>query len=233
MNINLQGSGGIFDEAHNIEDTCRDGASSDISGDVVRVSVIQLTELSKSDNPAFKAFLQLLSSLETWMISMEDIIPSEGNYKMNKNNNFMKEQNVWDGVEAIEIFERHLGLTYEALQIYKQHLQDIIQQQDELMAVLQQFEEEPPQPTTHQQTLPSFALQLLKGLLGSLHYLLHDNGVNASDFRVVLQKNSKISNNERKEFIVLNIWCLNAAVVFRYYISSFIAKSLFYFSLSL
>ena len=219
MNINLQNSIVIIDEAHNMEDICRDAASAEIGGDTLRTAVFQLMELSKSGNPAFKAFLQLLSRLETWMKSMEDIIPSDSSNNINKNN-FMKEQNEWDGVEAIDIFERHLGLTFDTLQVYQQHLQDIIQQQDDLMTALLQFdsseEEEEPLPTQHQQKIPSFTLNLLKGLFVSLNHLLNNNGVHAADFRVVLLKRTVFSNNARKEVIDFNIWCLNAAVVFRY-----------------
>ena len=54
MKIDLKDAVVIFDEAHNLEDICRDAASAEVSNSILGNTVQQLVRLAESGSPAFK-----------------------------------------------------------------------------------------------------------------------------------------------------------------------------------
>ena len=92
-----------------------------------------------------QALLQLLSNLLRWVNDISDPSVSEDEPRnsshRNQNSEFMKDSNVWDGEEAVEIFQRELGLTADTLEIYKQYLADLIDQQEDMELIFERMEE--------------------------------------------------------------------------------------------
>ena len=82
---------------------------------MLSIAVNQLKMLT--DSVAVKSFFTLLSKLLLWFDEMESM--SEGG------------ENVWDGEEAMMIFHERFGLNEESLNVYRQHLMDLLEQQDD------------------------------------------------------------------------------------------------------
>ena len=240
MKINLKDAVVIFDEAHNIEDICRDAASAEISRNFMVSTVEQLAGLAKTGAAAFTALLDFMSRLLQWVddmtesLTVEETRSSSSNSSSNKrSDNFMKDSNVWDGEEAVSIFQRDMGLSAEMLDVCKQHLRDLVEQQEDMGMIVQRIEENGgengeedgfEEQTGKQQqdlTLSNSSLVVLKSLLGAFDYLYRNNCVHAPDFKVVINKSlnwaaRNAAPKKRPQIeIVFNIWCMDASIVFR------------------
>ena len=241
MKINLKDAVVIFDEAHNIEDICRDAASAEISRNFMLNTVEQLAALAKTGAAAFTALLDFMSRLLKWVDNMVDSLTGEetnsgsSNSSSNRrSDNFMKDSNVWDGDEAVSIFQRDMGLSASMLDVCKQHLRDLIEQQEDVGMVVQRIQneadevgeegglEEQAGRSQLDLTLSNSSLMVLKSLLGAFDYLYRNDCVHAPDYKVVITKSLNwnartvsVSNRRPQIDIIFNIWCLDASIVFR------------------
>lgn len=225
MKIDLKDAVVIFDEAHNIESICRDAGSAEFDRAALQRVVDQLA--LKEGSAPFEAFSVLVKRLLLWIEEMKDCIPSEEDTDRRNSSSkdkFLKGQNVWDGVEALYIFETRLGLTNDSLQIYVQHLQTIQAQQEDLEVALQNRDDSASsygEDADVDNALPDVAssdvIFVLSKLVGTLRYMMRNECEHAADYRVVLSKRSTWSGQRRPrtDTVVLNIWCLNSAVVFK------------------
>lgn len=91
----------------------------------LEAAVKQLGKLSKTGSVACKALQELLSQLLHWVNTCADTSTTSSS----SGQTFNEDQNVWDGVEALELFETHLSLSLETLEIYQQHFNTLVEQQ--------------------------------------------------------------------------------------------------------
>ena len=163
----------VFDEAHNIEDVCRDMGSLEISKQMMLIAVKQVKDLV--DSVAIKSLYTLVISLLKWIDEMEAIGEGSGG------------ENVWDGEEALLIFRDRLGLNEESLQVYRQHLADILEQQGDFDGLMDENPEDESadngQDSNNTSFLSTPILNIFKNLINVFMYLLP----NGKDYKVCIE----------------------------------------------
>ncbi len=80
MSIELDNAVFIFDEAHNIEDVCREGGSLDVSLEVVNDMLAMLTRACKHNMKpeVYDPLLSLVTTMKNWMMREDAILKSNG-----------------------------------------------------------------------------------------------------------------------------------------------------------
>ncbi|XP_054279823.1 Fanconi anemia group J protein homolog isoform X2 [Macrosteles quadrilineatus] len=121
MNINLQGSIVILDEAHNIEDICRDTASLSLKSDSVAAAIKECREQQKHHMP------EEYRAIEDYLVKLEHFIASEGP-KCNYNND--GSDVTWPGFAFIERLH-DAGITLDAYNVMLENVNRIEQAKSE------------------------------------------------------------------------------------------------------
>eukprot|EP01034_Spumella_vulgaris_P023649 gene23649-29890_t len=163
LQIDLKDAVVIFDEAHNIEDVCREAGSAELSQSQLEACKGQLAKLSKTGSVPHKALLDLLDKLLGWMADMARADESSANNGNSfttpgKNNAAcssngwtpavgrggtksgwqaaMDAADIWEGPELLDIFDDRLGINEASLAIYKTHFEAITSQEEDMEGIL-------------------------------------------------------------------------------------------------
>ena len=126
--IDLKDSIIIFDEAHNIEDVCRDVASCEMEFTSLEIAKKQLSKLSEHGSTAFGVFLKLISELKDWCDEMHrlllgSVVGDSGD-------------GLWTGSEILEIYKERFGLSVDTLAIYESSLNTISEEQEDAAGIV-------------------------------------------------------------------------------------------------
>jgi fanconi anemia group J protein len=152
---------------------------------------------------------------------------------------------MWPGSEALEIWKSRFGLTAETLSVYEEHLRTVLGEQEDVEAIIQSASEGAGKKNSGEKVevgyetdthgddgdagpddtsgkLSAGSLLLIRRLLTTMRYMYLSPQCSV-DFKVVIQKESRPSNRSIKRHhgasdncdYVFNIYCLNAACVFK------------------
>ena len=126
--IDLKDSIIIFDEAHNIEDVCRDVASCEMEFSSLEIAKKQLSKLSEHGSTAFGVFLKLICELKDWCDEMHRLLLGTG---VGDNG-----EGIWSGSEILEIYKDRFGLSVDTLAIYESSLNTISEEQEDAAGIV-------------------------------------------------------------------------------------------------
>ena len=143
LGIDLKNSILVVDEAHNVEDICREEMSVDITMESLQVTMHRLyailNHVSGMGNlPHFKAFHQLCSDLLVWVRSTSAVV-SQGSSSggggfqgqgRGGGSSASAPENVWHGEEIMETLAGCCGLSAESLPMYQEHFNRMKEQED-------------------------------------------------------------------------------------------------------
>eukprot|EP01038_Epipyxis_sp_PR26KG_P012486 gene12486-16749_t len=280
--INLKDSVIIFDEAHNIEDVCRDSASLELTQTLFVNIIKQLKKMSITGSIPCKALLQFLVMIHDWIVnnidddkisfkahnndnnnlkhsqvplSIQTLSTQHHNYSStatqknknnlnynNINNNYNANDNIWEGLELLEIFEDRIGLTCDTLAVYQQHFDNLVATQEDMFAIFQKFDTNDNDSFIHQdhinleyddsllthqiqnnnnnksnqanELLSSSTLLIIRNILNVFYYMFKNNKSHANDFYIVIETNKSSYLSSSSEWI-FNIWCMNPSIIFQ------------------
>lgn len=217
LNISLKDNIIIMDEAHNIEDSAREAASSRISisqlqeaiADVLQIG--QLLELEGDFEP-YKQIAKVLENLKKWLENSQDLKDYVTFDSMSK---------VWSGNDMLAVLD-YVGLGTDTFPAFQANYKKILQMESET------DKEKSVEVELHK--LSGVTHMSLKSLTETLSYMFKDNLVYVPDYRCVVTKSKSFSeessivpasqSSRRKSYyksdyeIAMNFWCLNPAVAF-------------------
>ncbi|KAF4319177.1 hypothetical protein JM18_004674 [Phytophthora kernoviae] len=197
VGITLHNSIVVLDEAHNVEDTCRSGASLELTDNILAATIKSFNDVLKQDThlmipEAYDAVRYVLSCVKTWFNINEELIrePEDPNdddcYKL------------WSTDDALAML-RECGLA----EVGESDLEQIVQNEQMMM-----------NSPGKKILLNSLALSTATRVISVASYMLHSNGKDADDFKVLITKKMRRTDDAEVIDTKLCIWCLSAAVVF-------------------
>lgn len=231
LGIDLKDAVVVMDEGHNISDASRSAGSLEVNLAWLTLVSKQLsisTRTSVTNQAAYKGIYDLVNGLVMWMTRMSDLLVVSG---------YQQEDNIWSGYEAIAILEAEVSLTSETIDIYKQFIARICEE-NKLMERLMDDEnnfldsvlstasmlggaqqEEKTGEVKSKYMLNPSSLIRIKNMLYVFDLLLQNNHENAPLYKLVLRKEkarkSSSSSESSQWDMTLHLWCLSGSVVFQ------------------
>lgn len=227
-NISLKNAIVIFDEAHNVEDTCRSSASLEVNADILALAIKAFTAVIKhgARPPTYHSLLKVLNGFHRWLMRIdanakELLVPT----------GFEEEGKVWDGTDALAMFAEYAGMTPETFPTIKADLAAVELLEKELGAMGEAGEStadvDEERGANPRMLLGTLALSTVQSILNVVDYMFREELKYLDDFKLVVRKMRNARNvggrfrsaytadaaNDGWE-LKLCIWCLNAAVAF-------------------
>ncbi|XP_066594564.1 Fanconi anemia group J protein homolog [Prorops nasuta] len=221
MQINLKGTVIILDEAHNIEDICRSVASNDFRDEeleVISAECDKLASVRASDATVYKTIGNYLQSLINFFKTV-------GKQKIDRDAEDMI-SDYWVGNEFIEILsingiqksrhENFLKAVHEAIQHYTAAREQM--KEKSFLPDDQEKKGEAIQPT-----ISETVRRTLETLAFSFEYIMKKEYAN--DFKACvrlsitkkkyLPENTWTSRGAKNQILILQVHCMNSAVIFK------------------
>uniref|UniRef100_K3X4V5 Helicase ATP-binding domain-containing protein n=1 Tax=Globisporangium ultimum (strain ATCC 200006 / CBS 805.95 / DAOM BR144) TaxID=431595 RepID=K3X4V5_GLOUD len=235
VNISLKNAIIIFDEAHNVEDTCRSSASMELNTEVLGLAIKAFTAVIKNGNrpPRYHSLLKLLNGLNRWLQTI-----NKHPNTMLQPTGFEEESKVWSGTECIAMFAEYTGMTPETFKQIKADLVAVSELEKELSSGSSDSQPSQASKSTGRGSendnqdqdallLGTLALSTVQTVLHVADYMFRDELKYLDDFKLVVRK-SRVNRNSGGRFrgaydtkaggdgweLKMCIWCLNAAVAF-------------------
>ncbi|TYZ61577.1 hypothetical protein PybrP1_000774 [[Pythium] brassicae (nom. inval.)] len=237
VNISLRNAIVIFDEAHNVEDTCRSSASLELTAELLGAASKAFTNVIKHGaRPAtYHSLLKVLNGLGRWL---QGISANAGTVL--RPTGFEEESKVWNGVDALAMFTEYTGLTPASLAAVKADLAAVAEHEKELSTTTSSDQSQPPSSAEQGGANPSMLLgtmplSTVRMVVNVADYMFRDDLKYLDDFKLIVRKTrtargggggggrfrgsyaadvkTTTNTNGGWEFKMC-IWCLNAAVAF-------------------
>ncbi|GMF39530.1 unnamed protein product [Phytophthora fragariaefolia] len=198
MNISLHNAIVVLDEAHNVEDICREGASLELTHIMLESAIKSFDEVIWQEDAgpqpeAYDAVRRMLSCVESWFTTNSDLVREPEDIDDDDCNA------LWSTDDALDIMRecRLLDVGDGDIAEITQHEQLKLVSSDKHVM------------------LSTRALNTATKLISVAAYMFSNNAKNADDFKLLITKKMRL--NDAKEEVVdtkMCIWCLSAAVVF-------------------
>lgn len=208
MGIDLKKDIVIVDEAHNIEDVCRESGGFEVTddslmaiqGEIINI-VKNLTENSIKEDllAGHQCQGHVVSILINWL---KHTTSTRGQVRRD----FETSMTIWQEMNIVEEL-RSIGISYEQVVVWSRELQKIIDASSETKKKEQLEEKE--------HYLSFGSCQLLKGLYSSLKCILCDGNHYLSSYRMVKYQSTRVDTNGKHIVFTLGFWCLNPEVTFK------------------
>ncbi|XP_059295745.1 uncharacterized protein LOC132049096 [Lycium ferocissimum] len=192
MEVVIKGAIIILDEAHNIEDMCRDAGSVDVEEDILLQLQMELGQLTQSDTMTYQPLVEMTQDILNWIDRKKNTL---------ERRDFQHYASCWTGDKALKELQE-ANVTKQCFPIL---------QECALKAIKAASEAEP--ETDH---LSGMAASVLEGLFSSLNYFFSGDGLHLCDYQLALQRYVKKSPGTAvgSWTHAFSLWCLNPAVVF-------------------
>ncbi|KAK1941170.1 Fanconi anemia group J [Phytophthora citrophthora] len=198
VGITLENSIVVLDEAHNVEDTCREGASLELTGRALESAIKSFDDViwqeDESYQPAaYDAVRNMLSCVETWYKANQELVRDPED--VDDDDCHL----LWSTEDTLEMLRE-----CKLLEVGNADMMEIAQHEQSKLAT-----------PGKKVMLNNRALNLATRLISVAKYMFSFNCKNADDFTLLITKKMRL-NDEGEEVIdtKLCIWCLSAAVVF-------------------
>lgn len=185
----------IFDEAHNIEDACREAATLDITLEDLHNLQNELKTIENSPLcNEFQMITRIVNGVVSWI--------ENTCFPQLQPNGFEQYAKVWRGYEIADMLVNELRVSTATLPMLAANL----------YAALSANSHQHPS-----RLLSSAGEILLERLFRIFHNLLVHNQQYAADYRLVLQRILRHTKTKGQQWVeYVGFWCLNPAVAFEY-----------------
>ncbi|PJF18013.1 hypothetical protein PSACC_02152 [Paramicrosporidium saccamoebae] len=208
MGIELKDDIVIVDEAHNIEDVCRESGSFEVTDDTMNTIQGELLNITKNLKDKGK-HLDLLAAHEcqghvvslllNWL---KHSMSTLGQVRRD----FESSITIWQDKFIIEELTS-FGISYEQVVAWSRELDKIADASNEVKKKEQLEEKE--------HFLSFGSCQVLKGLYSSLGNILRDGNFYLASYRMVKYQSTRVDTNGKHIVFTLGFWCLNPEVTFK------------------
>ena len=202
MKLNLNESIIILDEAHNVEDVCRDSASIDLLESNLIDSLKLLRSFTEyTSESAYTRIRDLLQGMVTFM--------EYGKTQLRKSN-YEEESALWSGKPLLGHLSHYMKLTPTSFENLSTYISEMRQAENEKKVALKKS------PKAKVKLLPESTLNTVDSLIIVLNYMMRNDLQFFNDYRVLLIKSKTRSPGYRVPVwtIKLCFWCMNPAVAF-------------------
>ncbi len=158
MDISLDDAIVVLDEAHNIEDVCRESASLDLSMETIKDAYVAFDNGcertgTKHSSSAHSRIRQVLKGFQNWLVWASTRTKVTG---------FQSESAFWSGSEALEFFESYSNITVDNFHLLT-----------ECVTEVRTFEQEMKKdPRNNDPTIPEAAQQVASNLMTVINFML-------------------------------------------------------------
>ncbi|XP_056164898.1 uncharacterized protein LOC115666787 isoform X2 [Syzygium oleosum] len=193
MEVDIKEAIIILDEAHNIEDICREAGSVDIEEDILQKLQDELEQLCPVNAMIYQPLCEMAQDLMSWMERKKSSLEKR---------DFQHHVSCWTGDDAVrELQEVHIS---------QQCFPILLDCATKAIKAATDLDSEDPH-------LSGLSVITLEGLFSALTYFFSRNGGHTFDYQLSLQRYIK---RDKKQGIgypihIFSLWCLNPAVVFR------------------
>ncbi len=203
MKLDLEGAVIVFDEAHNLEDTCRSAASATLQAPALERSWLRLNILQASSQPIVKDLRNLVGKIKEWMVNMNEVLDYDAIKRL---------ENVWKGQEILEICHEKFGLNVDTVDVFSTYLKEFRQAEDVFGKLA--YEPETTEDGEKEKVLDGATLQLLNSLFQAFAFMKDPDNLDA--YRMILTSQWKNYGPGRNiKEIALIFSCMNAGVAYR------------------
>ena len=200
MKLELEGAVIVFDEAHNLEDTCRSAASASLHQSVLERSWKRLNILQGNNIPIVKDMRNLVENIKNWMERMDRLLDAAA---------IKRQDNVWKGREILDICQEQFALDANTVEVFSAYLKEFRQEEDVFGKLTYESEEE-----EKQSALDGATHQLLNGFFQAFSYM--SDPANLDSYRMILSsqwKPNQFGRNVKENVLIFS--CLNAGVAYK------------------
>ncbi|KAM3288680.1 Fanconi anemia group J protein isoform X1 [Capsicum chacoense] len=193
MEVNITGAIIILDEAHNIEDICRDAGSVDVEEDILLQLQMELEQLIRSDAMTYQPLADMTQDIRSWIARKKNTL---------ERHDFQHYSSCWTGDKALKELQE-ANVTKQCFPILQECASKAIRAASEA------------EPGTDY--LSGMAASVLEGLFSSLNYFFSGDGLHVCNYQLALQHYvKKLPGTAVGSWTqTFSLWCLNPAVVFR------------------
>ncbi|KAF0690279.1 Aste57867_18305 [Aphanomyces stellatus] len=220
--INLAKSVVIFDEAHNIEDVCRDSASFELQYSQLEESIKAVANAIKASRGQgqkmnFAKLNHLIYGWKRWLDQVETTLKPAG-YECNSR--------LWNGPDAVAVLSEYCKLTPDTIASYQstfdsgflffQLLFDFMEYIVVITDENKEFDpsDETDDPNARKVKLGNTAKTTISGILSVADYLFRGNMKYANDYKLAAVKQRGFGRRSNEWEYKACVWCLHAGVAF-------------------
>ncbi|KAL2895246.1 Fanconi anemia group J protein-like protein [Bienertia sinuspersici] len=189
MEINIKGSVLVLDEAHNIEDMCREAGSMDADEDALQKLQMELGQLCVGDALTYQPLYEMIQDVLSWMERRRGVLDKRG---------FQHYISCWTGDKALKELQE-ANISQQCFPILKECSVKAVKAASDTESGL-----------AH---LSGMSAIILEGLFCSLSYFFKGDGLHIHDYQLVVQ--NVVKKDTGSWTLTFSLWCLNPAVVFR------------------
>ncbi|TYZ67410.1 hypothetical protein PybrP1_000469 [[Pythium] brassicae (nom. inval.)] len=232
-NISLRNAVVIFDEAHNVEDTCRASASLELPARTLEAAVGVFAQHLQYVHrpPPYHRLLDVLRGLDRWVFGV-----SANAATVLRPTGDDEESRVWTGAEALVMLAEFTGITQRSFADVKADLAAVEDHEKELASKggrLQDARDDQVAAAAaareSRELLSLLPLGILRSLVHVVDYMLREELKYLDDFKLVVQRTrvavapaasqraqaKAITDDDDDEWeLKMCIWCLSARVAF-------------------
>lgn len=224
MGIDLEDAVIIFDEAHNIEDVCRDSASLDVSLDDLNEFIIILKKACKMNMKpdVYDPLHDLLQKMKDWMMQQDAIT---------QRSTAAVQEKIWMGqqllmhLQAMGLGPDRMELLWGAYLAAREHDEALIAQDRQNRGPTRRDDDAGPSQNKPVR-IGAATLGVISRIV-QIFRILHVECQNGGrDYRLVLKRSSIFDRGSLRRrakqadeavgvHIVMSLWCLNPGVIFK------------------
>lgn len=221
VGISLKNAVVIFDEAHNVEDTCRSSASIDLHSDVLDISIMAFEKVFTHERRPWFCYTmhRILEGLSRWMQNI-----NENASTILEPTALDEESNVWSGTDAVEMFAKYTGTTQISIASVKEDLESVLEHERTLSVLGYEEGDEDDEESSSKILLGALPLSTIQKVITVADYMFREKFKHIDDLKLIFHRSRK-SDRRSRRFpaedtksnpweIKMCIWCLNAAVAF-------------------
>ncbi len=230
VGIDLKDDIVIIDEAHNIEDTCREAGSFEVTDATLQVIQVELTRVTKLLEEGRSPHLVTAHQAQSHVVSIIANWMRHGATTLGVvQRDFETSTTVWSGKNIIEELAS-LGITQEAVQVWHRELERIVDGSEDREAASSlddrwspydeeaegviAFERNPSLGAPAKASLSMGHVQILSQMYNALDNMMRSGGRFLSSYRMVKYQTSTVTVDGKRMVTTLGFWCFNPEVTF-------------------
>jgi Fanconi anemia group J protein len=195
MNVNIDGAVVIFDEAHNIEDVCRESGGVEVTGNQLLAIISELNQymdpLSGAPRENLECPSEHMSQLSAVTVLHQWLV--DGQWKSGPSRDFEKDVDIWTGDDIMNTLKR-INFTRETAIMWSSHLNKIDEKRKTLKDDSDHMEASVHDSEFKPLIMSQGSQRILASLYNTLLFAFGKKSENLESYRLVRQREFKVGN---------------------------------------